>query len=201
MKGLTTLSLFTVVLSFPHAFALLIVHEKRDVPFRNPINRQRIDANTILPMRIGLKSNAESLANAENWLMAISDPDSPQYGRYWSQKDVIEAFKPSEETIEAVTQWLLNNSVTEFTHSDNKMWFAFDMFAKQAESMLQTVFFTHERPNGRIEASCDQYFLPEYLQPHIDYITPGLKGSDITARTARSQRYKRIRKSFISHCK
>lgn len=67
--------------------------------------------------------------------MDVSDPDSPNYGRHWSQDEVIEAFKPSGETIRNVTSWLHSHGIFEFTHSDNKMWFAFDTSVGKAESM------------------------------------------------------------------
>lgn len=51
-------------------------------------------------------------------------------------------------------------------------------------SRLNTEYYEHEVEGGAFEVSSDHYYLQDYLQPHIDYITPGIKGSDITDRTS-----------------
>lgn len=112
-----------------------VVHEKRDVPLQGLKGRQRIEQHALLPMRIGLRQNQHAEVNAENWLMSVSDPLSPDYGRHWSQDEVIEAFKPSQETVDKVTAWLHSHGIFDFTHTDNKMWFAFDTSVEKAESM------------------------------------------------------------------
>ena len=165
----------------------LVVHEERHEPLRTAIDRRRIESKAMLPMRIGLQQNQDALMQAEPWLMAVSDPTSPDYGRHWSQEAVIEAFKPANETIQAVEAWLSSHGVLQFTHSDNRLWIAFDMPAEQAENMLHTEYLEHQLSNGRFEVSTDRYLLPAYLQVHVDYVKPGVKGSDITGRTKRSR--------------
>ena len=145
-------------------------------------------------MRIGLKQSQHALSNAEAWLMGTADPDSPSYGQYWSQDDVISAFQPSHETVEAVTEWLRSHGITGFTHSDNKQWFAFDITVQKAEEMLETKYFQHQRRDAYdggilFEATCDRYSLPRNLSEHVDFITPGIRSSDVTGRTAWSRRY------------
>lgn len=54
-------------------------------------------------------------------------------------------------------------------------------------SRLQTEYFEHETKEGDFEASCDYYHLPESLESHIHFITPGIQSSDINGRTARSR--------------
>ena len=95
-------------------------------------------------MRIGLKQNQEALFNAEAWLMDVSDPDPGNFGRHWSQDDVVNAFHPSTETIQAVTDLLHSHGIFDFTHSDNKQWFAFDIMAGKAEEILRKQYFEHE---------------------------------------------------------
>lgn len=159
-----------------------VLHEERNVVSRHTTTRQRLDGDTILPMRIGLKSNSKALSNAEAWLMNVSDPDSKHYGRFWSQEKVIESFKPASQTLDAVTNWLAAHGITRFTHSDNRLWYAFDVSARHAEQMLQTKYNQHFNEDGTVEASCKSYYLPEHLRSHIDYITPGVRGTDITDR-------------------
>ena len=160
-----------------------VLHEERQTPFTSTIERRRLDPNVPIPVRIGLKQNEESMANAEAWLMSVSDPDSKDYGRFWTQDEVIELFKPTDDTLKTVTDWLSSNGVEEFTHSDNKLFFAFDAPTSQVERMLQTKVYAHSRSDSpAVLAACDQYYLPDYLRQHIDYITPGVRESDITDR-------------------
>lgn len=56
---------------------------------------------------------------------------------------------------------------------------------------LQTEFFEHEIEDGGIEVSSDYYYLPEHLQQHIHYITPGIKASDITNQASIKPAFKR----------
>ena len=72
-------------------------------------------------MRIGLRQNHYAALNAEKWLMEVSDPNSPDYGKHWTPEEVLEAFQPSDDTIRNVTAWLKSHGIDEFTHSDNKM--------------------------------------------------------------------------------
>lgn len=174
----------------------LVVHEKREfnVPSMHAGTRHRIEPDALLPMRIGLKQNQHALDHADTWLMDVSDPDSANYGRHWSQSDIVDAFQPSSETLDAVTDWLRNHGIVDFTHSDNKLWITFDITARKAEDMLRTEYLEHElkSENGQtvgFEASCDQYRLPEYLKEHVDLIKPGIQSSDVTGRTLRSRKF------------
>lgn len=127
--------LLTSVLYASISCARLVLHEKRDALPDERLDGHRVDENILLPMRIGLRENKHALANAEKWLMDVSSPDSPLFGQHWTQDQVIDVFKPSRETIANVTAWLHKHAVFEFTHSDNKLWFAFDMPAGKAEKM------------------------------------------------------------------
>lgn len=167
-----------------------VIHERRELSLEG-IDRQRIEGDTLLPMRIGLKQSEEALANAEKWLMEVSDPDSAKFGQHWSQAEVVEAFQPSGQTVKAVSDWLSLHGITRFTHSDNKMWFAFDLPASKAEELLQTEYFEHRNQKNTFEVSCDKYHLPQNLKDHIDYVTPGVKSKDITFRSKRSRDYYR----------
>lgn len=183
----------SVLLSFLAAFPFVaphptthILHEKRDFNLSGAIDRRRIDGDVLLPMRIGLKPNADAMENGEEWLMAISDPTSPDYGKFWTRDQVIDAFAPHEDSVNGVIDWLNANGISALTHTDNKQWIAFDLPASQAEVLLRTEFYEHERANGGSEASCDEYLLPEHLSSHVDFITPGIKSRDITGRSKRS---------------
>lgn len=164
-----------VGLAVPHTHA---VHERRRVP--HPRINQRMSSDVLLPMRVGLKANAAALQSAEDWLMEVSHPASPKYGQHWTSAEVIEAFSPSSETIETVSAWLGESGIAKerITHSDNKAWFAFDVTVEEAERLLHTEFFHDgiEEDRGSM-VGCNEYHLPKHIQAHVDYVTPGVKGT------------------------
>ena len=154
------------------AEAAYLIHEQRDDQLGNDVVRNRVHPDTLLPMRIALRPNNHASSNAEAWLRAVSDPDSSTYGKFWTQEDIIEAFKPSDDTINAVKGWLSSEGIEHITHSGNKQWLAFVLPAKQAEAMLMTKYFERVLGNGRIQISCDTYMLPAELQAHVDFVKP-----------------------------
>lgn len=107
-----------------------------------------------------------------------SDPNSPNFGRHWTSEDVIEAFRPSQETENEVRQWLIDSSIPlkRITHTENKAWFAFYATAEEAEKLLHTEFHEFEDSvTGGVIPACDSYYVPKHIREHIDYITPGIK--------------------------
>lgn len=79
-----------------------VVHEKRHERTDERWSKLTLlDASEVVPIRIGLKQ--QNLEHGENWLMNISDPASPHYGKHWNARQVIDAFKPRYVTISHVT--------------------------------------------------------------------------------------------------
>ena len=68
-----------------------VVHQKRDnnvlelIPRDDVLNRE-----ATIPISIGLAQR--NLAHADEFLMDVSHPDSPNYGRHWSPKKVDSSF-------------------------------------------------------------------------------------------------------------
>lgn len=170
-----------VALTVPHSH---VVHERRHVP--HPHINKRMDSTAVLPMRVGLKQNDAALEAAEEWLMDVSHPSSPKYGQHWTQDEVIAAFSPPEETVETVASWLIQSGISRdrITHSQNKAWLAFDATVEEAERLLHTEYFHDgiEDDRGSM-VGCNEYHLPKHVQEHVDYVTPGLKGTMLDLRS------------------
>ncbi|TGO60885.1 hypothetical protein BOTNAR_0138g00120 [Botryotinia narcissicola] len=76
---------------------------------------------------------------------------------HWTAEQVHEMFAPSEETI-------------------NTGWYAFDATTSELENLLNAQYYTYEHSStDEIAAACVEYRLPAHVQPHVDYITPGVK--------------------------
>ncbi|PPQ70161.1 hypothetical protein CVT24_003888 [Panaeolus cyanescens] len=100
----------------PHTYVL---HEKRTStppgwkrikrhtspsPSSNPSSPP--NANTqLIPLRIALtQSNLDILPDL---LYDVADPESANYGKHWTPKEVMEKFKPSAESVKKVREWLI----------------------------------------------------------------------------------------------
>lgn len=153
-----------------------VLHEKRETIHARWTRTNRVEPDTILPMRIGLTQG--NLESAYEHLMDVSHPTSPNYGKHWSPEKVAEHFQPSENAIAAVRQWLESAGIEpgRVTQSDNKGWLAFQATTAEAEGLLHTTFHAHEDAvTGHVQPACDAYHVPEHLQEYIDYITPGVR--------------------------
>lgn len=176
LKSISLLLALVASVSARPAPSSHVLHEKRQMLHSRWEKRDRVNSLARLPMRIGLTQS--NLDDAHQHLMDVSDPASPNYGKHWAPEEVIEAFKPSDNTVSAVTEWLTGAGISldRITHSDNKGWFAFDATTEEAEALLMTEYHEYEDlETGGIMPACDEYHLPKHIQEHVDYITPGVK--------------------------
>jgi subtilase family serine protease len=89
-----------------------------------------------------------------------STPGSANYGKHWTSEEVIDMFKPSEETVSAVHDWLVASGISSerITHSENKGWLAFDASTAEVEDLLHTEYHEYEvKGTGDKTAACDEY--------------------------------------------
>ncbi|POS76710.1 Pro-kumamolisin [Diaporthe helianthi] len=96
------------------------VHEQRDVHPSRWMKLGRVRPEAILPVRIALAQN--NLDKGYEYLMDVSHPHSPNYGKHWTAEEVINTFRPSDADVEAVRGWLVGSGIPfeTITHSDNK---------------------------------------------------------------------------------
>lgn len=87
--------------------------------------------------------------------------------------------------------WLLENGINNYTHSENRQWLVFEMRADKAEALLHTQYFEHRDSKSRFRVSCDEYYVPSSLKEHIDFVMPGVVMRDITGLSQRSRDYLR----------
>jgi tripeptidyl-peptidase I len=147
-----------------------VIHEKRE---SLPVNWRRsakLHPDSTLPMRIALAQS--NLDKAEEYLMDISHPKSRNFGKHWTAKQIAETFAPTKETVDAVTAWLAESGVTEFSQSQSLNWINANVTALKAERLLQTSYFEYMHESGKIHLGCEGYSIPEHLRDHIDFVTP-----------------------------
>jgi len=147
-----------------------VIHEKRDSLPMNWRRNAKLHPDSTLPVRIALTQS--NLDKADEFLMDVSHPKSPNFGKHWTAKQVAEMFAPTKETVAAVADWLSENGVTEFSQSQSLNWIHADVSVGTAERLLKTEYFEYIHESGKAHVACEEYSVPEHLRDHIDFITP-----------------------------
>ena len=153
------------------------------------MRQNKLDDETILPMRIGLRQ--QNLHRAEEFLKDVSHHESPNFGKHWTPQQIAETFAPSGKTIQNVADWLASsgipNSVIKKSKGGN--WLQFEITVKEAERLLRTQYYIFEN-NGKLSPACDTYSVPQSVKDHIDFITPTVHlDSTLTPRKRSSRNY------------
>ena len=69
------------------------VHEKRDIiPHGWQKHDEALRKDFVMPMKIGLSQS--NLDKAYDYLMDVSHPEAPNFGKHWTAKQVKETFAP-----------------------------------------------------------------------------------------------------------
>lgn len=150
-----------------------VVHERREAPPAQWKRDVKLHHDTVLPIRIALKQN--NLHRANEFLMDVSDPESPNFGKHWTAKQVADTFAPTKETVDSVRAWLIEHGFTEdqVKQSQGLNWIHVDATVAEAESLLKTKYYkyTHSE-TGQAHVACENYSVPEHIRRHIDFVTP-----------------------------
>ncbi|KAH8879787.1 subtilisin-like protein [Thozetella sp. PMI_491] len=137
--------------------------------------RHRLPGTAVLPVRIGLRQS--NLQEGHDKLMDISNPRSPNYGKHMSAQEVIDFFAPSQSSVDAVKEWLVSAGIEghRIGHSANKQWIQLDVPASDLERLLFTEYYVWEHLSGSTDVASEEYYIPQHVQDHVDYITPGVR--------------------------
>ena len=150
-----------------------VVHERRDNLPSHWKRSVKLPADAFLPMRIALTQR--NLDQAYDFLMDVSHPESPNYGKHWSPKKVAETFAPSKEAYASVVDWLSEAGVvgSRVKQSQSLNWIHADVTVAEAEGLLKTKFYeyTHSA-TGQVHVACEEYSIPEEIRDHVDFVTP-----------------------------
>jgi tripeptidyl-peptidase-1 len=170
-----------------------VVHEKRIVTSaRRWVKRDKLESSVVLPMRIGLTQR--NLHRADEYLLDVSDPQSPNYGRHWSVDKIAQTFAPSQNSVKAVQKWLVDAGIDADHHAmlGGRSWIQFNASVGEVERLLAAEYFVYEHEDsGDLNVACDAYSVPSLMREHIDLITPTVHfntklGSRRVPRTRRS---------------
>ncbi|KAH9950540.1 peptidase S8/S53 domain-containing protein [Amylocystis lapponica] len=154
-----------------------VVHESRRSLPHSWAPVRRAEPRMVLPLRVGLKQS--NLASIEEYVMDVSHPDSPNYGKHWTPSKVAATFRPSSEAISTVHAWLVESGVDakRVRLSAGGGWLNANVTIEEAERLLGTEYYVYRfgSEGGDEHVACeDKYHLPEHVSKHVDMVTPTL---------------------------
>ncbi|CAL1713696.1 unnamed protein product [Somion occarium] len=172
--GLISVLSWTIAVTFalPSRRFNHVIHERRAVEPVDWVRTRKLEADKVLPMRFGLTQ--QNLHRVEEMLMAVSHPNSVDYGKHLSAVDVVNAFAPSVETIAAVTEWLTEAGLHKdrLRLSASKGWIEVNATTEEVEQLLDTEYHVYTHSSGVEQISCHSYSVPEHVKAHVDIIKP-----------------------------
>lgn len=149
-------------------------HEKR-TGGDQLIKRSRADPSWQLPVRIALAQN--NLDHGGDRLLDISDPQSANFGKHMSSKEVGDLFRPSSESIGAVRHWLHDSGIELERHNVTvgRGWLKFYASVGELEDLLSAQYHVYGHSKSEeAHIGCDEYHLPSEIAPHVDFVTPSV---------------------------
>jgi tripeptidyl-peptidase-1 len=150
-----------------------VLHERRSALPTDWEMESRLHHDTVLPMRIALTQS--NLHRADEFLMDVSNPESPNFGKHWTAKQVAETFAPSKETVNSVIEWLASSGVhgNRVKQSQGLNWIHVDVKVSEAEELLKTKYYKYKHAiTGQAHVACEDYSIPEEIRHHVDFVTP-----------------------------
>ena len=130
------------------------------------------DPENIVSRHIGLKQrNIEGL---QRKLLDISNPESPNYGRWLSKEEVEKYTTPTAQTTNSVNSWLEAAGVDASSlHQPSPDWIQVTLPLHQAEELLQARYSVYQDSHtGHTLVRTPDYSLPAMLHDHVDTIQP-----------------------------
>ncbi|TVY16705.1 Aorsin [Lachnellula arida] len=153
-----------------------VLHEKRDGAPHQWTKRTRAHPAEILPVRIGLTQS--NLHKAEEYILDVSDPESPNFGKHWSAEKIANTFAPSKKTQDGVVDWLVKSGIDAGRHkySTGRNWLEINATVAETEGLFNTEYHYYEHDiSGGHRIACDEYHLPQSVREHIDFAMPTIQ--------------------------
>lgn len=103
-----------------------------------------------------------------------SNPKHSQYGKHLLADHVHDYIKPSQESSDAVHNWLYENGILaeDIGYSPAKDWIKVKMSVADVEGLLDTTYHTYKSDDGRTAVRTPEWSLPIHLHDHISTIQP-----------------------------
>jgi len=120
-------------------------------------------------LQVGIKM--QNIDKLEPTLRDISDPDSPNYGKYLTAAQVNDMFKPAEASVAAVQTWLAKENVSDVSYTEGARFVNFATDVATANRMLGASFAYYD-VQGTMKLRTKEYSVPDAMAEHIELVTP-----------------------------
>ncbi|KAK0622693.1 peptidase S8/S53 domain-containing protein, partial [Immersiella caudata] len=158
------------------ATASTSVHRRASLQQRQWIRGPRAYPDAVVPVQILFTENG--VEGASDDLLALADPDSPSFGKFWSPQSITQAFSLPDSDITAILKWVEQSTglpQSAFLLSPCRCRLDFNGTVRQLEALLEAKYFVHtHKVTNETALVCDEYRLPELILPLIDIITPSV---------------------------
>jgi tripeptidyl-peptidase I len=86
----------------------------------------------------------------EEFLMDVSHPESPNYGKHWTADKVAATFAPSSNTVDAVRGWLHSVGIAaeRLRLSPSRGWIEVNATVEEVESILDADYHVYGHTQG-----------------------------------------------------
>jgi len=163
-----------------------VLHKARSAPDGWVSSKKAADRAGRFNVQVGVRrTNTDKLTKK---LMAISDPSSPEYLQQFTWEQAGKAFRPTQESIDAVLSWLRSagaDKVDLHPHGDTVR---AEMTAAQLEAATGGRFeqFQHMESGRVVERMVGGVSLPASLADHVDTFT-GFHGFPLIQKVQKSK--------------
>ncbi|KAJ0163802.1 Tripeptidyl-peptidase sed4 [Colletotrichum tanaceti] len=122
-----------------------------------------------ISLQIGIK--LQNIEKLEPMLRDISDPDSPNYGKYLTATQVNDMFKPAEASVAAIQAWLAKANVSDVSYPDGGRFVNFATDIATANRVLGASFAYYD-VHGTVKLRTKEYSVPDAMMEHVELVTP-----------------------------
>jgi tripeptidyl-peptidase I len=130
------------------------------------------------PIKLRLSLKQQNVDQFYEKLLEVSTPDHPQYGMHYEKHELRSLLQPTQEASNAAISWLQENNITEIKDDGDYILFGTDVYT--ANRMLKTQFgWYHSRHSKHRVLRTTQYWVPEEVREHINFVQPTTRFGDI----------------------
>merc|ERR1712166_1467875 len=127
------------------------------------------------PIRLMFGLKQQNLAQLEQTMLAVSDPESARYGQHLSNQQVHDLIAPTPDTVRTVLEWLAAHGIIPQAMTSNSDWLPATMPISVAEQLLGAEYYavTHAATNTTAHRVL-RYSVPQNVAASLDLVAPTL---------------------------
>lgn len=105
---------------------------------------------------------------------SVSTLSHPRYGKHLTSTEVNELVRPSDDALEQVHHWLLENEIgsDKLSYTPAKDWINVNLPVSTIERLLDTKYSIYKHEDGSHLVRATSWSLPTHLHQHVDTIQP-----------------------------